>query len=86
MFYFYRTLSCELCSAVNITAKGTFTVMLALAPIGRVAVASAGDDEWTISSWIEDELEATLPYQGKLYVVNQKHGLTHVSRIDPPLP
>ncbi|KXG34511.1 uncharacterized protein LOC8081190 [Sorghum bicolor] len=57
VFYFYGTLSRELCSAVNITASGTITVMLALAPIGRVAVASAGDDQWTISSWALEEKE-----------------------------
>jgi len=74
----------KLCAAVNITATGAITVMLALHNIGRVAFASAGDVEWTISSWKMNQLDRVLPYQGKLYVVTWEDGLTHVLLIDPP--
>ncbi|KAL6647934.1 hypothetical protein ACP70R_015371 [Stipagrostis hirtigluma subsp. patula] len=76
----------KVCAAVNVTAMGAVTVMLALERIGRVAFASAGDDEWTISSWKVTQLDRVLSYQGKLYMVNWEDGLTHVSLIDPPVP
>ncbi|CAO2036478.1 unnamed protein product [Urochloa humidicola] len=41
----------KLSAAVNVTATGAVTVMLALHNIGRVAFASSGDDSWTVSSW-----------------------------------
>ncbi|XP_066393425.1 uncharacterized protein [Miscanthus floridulus] len=74
----------KLSAAVNVTATGAVTVMLALHSIGRVAFASAGYAEWTISSWKMNQLDRALPYQGKLYVVNWEDGLTHVLQIDPP--
>ncbi|KAL6646968.1 hypothetical protein ACP70R_014405 [Stipagrostis hirtigluma subsp. patula] len=76
----------KICAAVSVTATGVVTVMLALDRIGRVAFASAGDYEWTISSWTMTQLDRALSYQGKLYVMNCEDGLTHVSLIDPPLP
>ncbi|KAJ1287963.1 hypothetical protein BS78_02G051000 [Paspalum vaginatum] len=76
----------KLCAAVNVTAKGAVTVMLALHRIGRVAFASAGDDSWTISSWKMDQLDKALSHQGKLYVVSGEDGLTLVSLIDMPQP
>ncbi|CAL5078621.1 unnamed protein product [Urochloa decumbens] len=76
----------KLSAAVNVTAKGAVTVMLALHNIGRVAFASSGDDCWTISSWKMNQLDRALSYQGKLYVVNWEDGLTSVSVIDPPSP
>ncbi|CAD6220940.1 unnamed protein product [Miscanthus lutarioriparius] len=74
----------KLSAAVNVTATGAVTVMLALHSIGRVAFASAGYAEWTISSWKMNQLDRALSYQGKLYVVNWEDGLTHVLQIDPP--
>ncbi|CAN6197031.1 unnamed protein product [Urochloa humidicola] len=73
--------------AVNVRATGVVSVMLALERFGRVAFASAGDDEWTISSWkVAQPGRRTFGYQGKLYVVNREHELTHISLITPPLP
>ncbi|TVU41719.1 hypothetical protein EJB05_15263, partial [Eragrostis curvula] len=69
----------KVCAAIDVTATGVVTVMLALEQIGRVAFASAGDCEWTISSWVVNQLDRVLPYQGKLYVVNwEDDGLTNV--------
>ncbi|TVU41785.1 hypothetical protein EJB05_15333, partial [Eragrostis curvula] len=77
----------KVCAAINVTATGVVTVMLALEQIGRVAFASAGDCDWTISSWVVNQLDRVLPYQGKLYVVNwEDDGLTNVLLIDPPPP
>ncbi|KAF8732143.1 hypothetical protein HU200_016110 [Digitaria exilis] len=74
-------------AAVDVTATGVVRVMLALERFGRVAFASDGDDEWTISSWkVEEGLDRALAHQGKLYSVNCKHGLIHVSVITPPKP
>ncbi|KAF8713483.1 hypothetical protein HU200_028260 [Digitaria exilis] len=73
-------------AAVDVTATGVVRVMLALERFGRVAFASDGDDEWTISSWKVEGLDRVLAHQGKLYSVNCKHGLTQVSVITPPQP
>jgi hypothetical protein len=69
----------KLCAAVNVTATGAITVMLALHSIGRVAFASAGDAEWTVSSWKMNQLDRALSDQGKLYVVNWEDGLTRLA-------
>ena len=53
--------------------------MLALHSIGRVAFASVGDAEWTVSSWKMNQLNRALSFQGKLYVVNWEDGLTHAT-------
>ncbi|KAK3126514.1 hypothetical protein QOZ80_7AG0557770 [Eleusine coracana subsp. coracana] len=76
----------KVCAAVNVTDAGIVTVMLVLERIGRVAFASAGDYEWTISSWVVNQLDRALSFQGKLYVVSWEDGLTHVLVIDPPPP
>ncbi|CAN6269249.1 unnamed protein product [Urochloa humidicola] len=79
----YLYLARKLSAAVNVTATGAVTVMLALHNIGRVAFASSGDDSWTVSSWKVNQLDRALSYWGKLYVVNWEDGLTHVLQIDP---
>ncbi|RCV09714.1 hypothetical protein SETIT_2G051300v2 [Setaria italica] len=71
----------KLCAAVNVTATGAVTVMLALHSIGRVAFALSGDNGWTISSWKMNQLDRALSYK-----VNWEDGLTHVLLIDPPSP
>ncbi|CAN6165302.1 unnamed protein product [Urochloa humidicola] len=79
----------KVCAAVNVTATGVVSVMLTLERFGRVAFASVGDDEWTISSWKAPPLgRRTFGYQGKLYLyaVNREHKLTHISLITLPLP
>ncbi|CAL5091159.1 unnamed protein product [Urochloa decumbens] len=81
-----RVLVRKVCAAVNVTATGVVSVMLALERFGRVAFASAGDDEWTISSWKVRGLYRTLGYQGKLYTVKRERELTHISLITLPLP
>ncbi|KAL6880128.1 hypothetical protein ACP4OV_011693 [Aristida adscensionis] len=75
----------KVCAAINVTDAGIVTVMLSLDQIGRVAFASAGDYEWTISSWEVTQLDRALSYQGKLYVVNWDEGVTRILLIDPPL-
>ncbi|XP_002461534.2 uncharacterized protein LOC8060729 [Sorghum bicolor] len=47
----------KLCAAVDVTPTGAITVMLALHSIRRVAFASAGDAEWTVSSWKMNQLD-----------------------------
>uniref|UniRef100_A0A0E0LHR4 KIB1-4 beta-propeller domain-containing protein n=1 Tax=Oryza punctata TaxID=4537 RepID=A0A0E0LHR4_ORYPU len=76
----------KICAAVDVADEGIVTVMLAVEKIGRVAFAAAGDNDWVISTWKENQLDKALSFQGKLYVVNCRDGLIHVSVIDPPVP
>ncbi|XP_062213563.1 uncharacterized protein LOC133914477 [Phragmites australis] len=64
-----------ICAAVNVSATGAITVMLALdmIKIHRVAYATAGDQQWSISAWKLPPLRTqAVSFQGKLYVMSQQ--------------
>uniref|UniRef100_A0A0D3GMW6 KIB1-4 beta-propeller domain-containing protein n=1 Tax=Oryza barthii TaxID=65489 RepID=A0A0D3GMW6_9ORYZ len=71
----------KICAAVDVADEGIVTVMLAVEKIGRVAFAAAGDDDWVISTWKENQLDNALSFQGGSCMWD---GLIHVSVIDPP--
>jgi hypothetical protein len=54
----------KICAAVDVADEGIVTVMLAVEKIGRVAFAAAGDDDWVISTWKENQLDNALSFQG----------------------
>ncbi|TVU42652.1 hypothetical protein EJB05_09071, partial [Eragrostis curvula] len=55
------------CAAVNVTAAGEITVMLAIDRRHRVAYATVGDRQWCLSAWKLPRLSArTMAFQGKL--------------------
>uniref|UniRef100_A0A0E0HXB6 KIB1-4 beta-propeller domain-containing protein n=1 Tax=Oryza nivara TaxID=4536 RepID=A0A0E0HXB6_ORYNI len=75
----------KICAAVDVADEGIVTVMLAVEKIGRMAFAAAGDDDWVISAWKENQLDNALSFQGGSCMwVNCRDGLIHVSVIDPP--
>uniref|UniRef100_A0A0E0Q4R4 KIB1-4 beta-propeller domain-containing protein n=1 Tax=Oryza rufipogon TaxID=4529 RepID=A0A0E0Q4R4_ORYRU len=71
----------KICAAVDVADEGIVTVMLAVEKIGRVAFAAAGDDDWVISTWKENQLDNALSFQGGSCMWD---GLIHASVIDPP--
>jgi hypothetical protein len=46
-----RSLLMNPCASVSVSSRGTFTVMLALRFLDRVAYAADGDQQWTLSDW-----------------------------------
>ncbi|EEE68569.1 hypothetical protein OsJ_27059 [Oryza sativa Japonica Group] len=53
----------------------------------RVAFAASGDKQWRVSSWSMYQAYTPLPFQGKLYILDQAtaYGGPEVLQIDPPL-
>ncbi|WVZ53811.1 hypothetical protein U9M48_004705 [Paspalum notatum var. saurae] len=69
------------------SSTGAVTVMLALGLLRRVAYATTGDQQWSISSWTIRSFIKPMSCNGKLYVVQYVHRdikKVHICQIDPP--
>ncbi|KAL6614199.1 hypothetical protein ACP70R_036469 [Stipagrostis hirtigluma subsp. patula] len=77
-------------AAVSVSAAGTITIMLGLDIRHRVAHATAGDQQWSLSAWKLPRLQAlTMSSQGKLYATaanSADKNNVYVCQIDPPQP
>ncbi|KAF2919273.1 uncharacterized protein [Oryza sativa Japonica Group] len=62
-------------------------LMIWLSRTVRVAFAASGDRQWRVSSWSMYQAYTPLPFQGKLYMLDQAtaYGGPEVLQIDPPL-
>ncbi|WVZ92653.1 hypothetical protein U9M48_038700 [Paspalum notatum var. saurae] len=73
-------------TAISVSANDVVTLMLIQLCMTKVAFATSGMQEWTLSLWIFHQYHNALSFQGKLYAVNHfsSNGVPEILQIDPP--
>ncbi|CAO2174885.1 unnamed protein product [Urochloa humidicola] len=74
-------------AAVTVSDARTITVMLVLRTESCVALATAGDERWTLSAWKLPLLAQAVFFQGKMYTVSRRFrekNVVFIYQIDPP--
>ncbi|CAL4958742.1 unnamed protein product [Urochloa decumbens] len=75
-------------AAVTISDARTITVMVVLPTESRLALATAGDERWTLSAWkLPMLLAPAVFFQGKMYTVSRRlseKNVVFIHQIDPP--
>ncbi|CAL4999054.1 unnamed protein product [Urochloa decumbens] len=79
----------RVCTSIAVSSTGTITVMLALDLIHRVAYATAGDQQWTLSTWKLKPMLKPVSFQGKIYALQFTSidiRKVYIYQFNPPCP
>ncbi|KAF8762974.1 hypothetical protein HU200_008821 [Digitaria exilis] len=75
-------------ASINVREDEIVSLVFLGSPAGmfRAAYAISGDQQWKVSSWCLQQIFSPMAFQGKIYVVRDRGGLTgpEVLLIDPP--
>nr|CAB3481454.1 unnamed protein product [Digitaria exilis]CAB3483505.1 unnamed protein product [Digitaria exilis] len=76
-----------LAASISVGADGLVKVMMSLHHIQNVCFATSGDQQWRVSSWLQDVCSVPLGFQGKLYMLRRPESngaQPEVVQVDPP--